>query len=144
MTLVIDASVACKWFFQEDLSREARELAQSDATFDAPDLILAECASAAWRRVRSETIPRAQARAFLNALPRWFETLVPSARLHEAAFEMACVLNHPVYDCLYLALADEQETRLITADRAFVERVAGSRWTARIEILSEASRPFLP
>ncbi len=138
MNLVVDASVACKWFFEEDLSSEALLLARSDAAFSAPDLILAECANAAWRRVRSATIPRAQARAFLSSLPHWFEALVPSARLHEAAFEMACVLGHPIYDCLYLALAQDDGTRMVTADRAFANRVRGSRWKNRIENLGVA------
>lgn len=135
MNLVIDASVACKWFFEEELSSEARALAESDAVFSAPDMILVECANAAWRRVRSETIPEAQARAFLKALPQWFESLAPSAQLHEAAFEMACDLEHPVYDCQYLALAQQEGTRLITADRVFVERARRSRWKDRIESL---------
>ena len=135
MTLVIDASVACKWFFEENLSAEARSLAESGAAFTAPDMILAECANAAWRRVRGNTIPRAQADAFLKALPRWFESLAPSARLHEAAFEMACALDHPVYDCLYLALAEREQTRMVTADRAFADRVAASPWKNRVESL---------
>ena len=136
MSLVIDASVACKWFFEENLSSEARGLAESETTFSAPDMILAECANAAWRRVRSKTIPEAQARAFLKALPQWFESLVPSGRLSEAAFEMACLLDHPVYDCQYLALAEDRETRLVTADLAFVDRVGRSRWKDRIESLA--------
>ena len=136
MNLVIDASVACKWFFEENLSSEARALAASEATFSAPDMLLAECANAAWRRVRSKTIPEAQALAFLKALPQWFESLVPSGRLNEAAFEMACVLDHPVYDCQYLALAEDKETRLVTADLAFVLRVGRSRWKDRIGSLA--------
>ena len=135
MNLVIDASIACKWFFEENLSSEARSLAESDAVFSAPDIVLVECANAAWRRVLKQSIPKAQAQAFLNALPRWFESLVPSVQLHEAAFEMACALNHPVYDCLYLALARHRETRLVTADIAFVERVRHSRWKDNIESL---------
>ena len=136
MNLVIDASVACKWFFEENLSCEARALAESEATFSAPDMILVECANAAWRRVRGKTVPEVQARAFLNALPQWFESLVPSVQLHEAAFEMACVLGHPVYECQYLALAQDKETRLVTANRAFVDRVNHSRWNDRIESLA--------
>ena len=138
MNLVIDASVACKWFFEENLSSEARALAESDAAFSAPDVILAECANAAWRRVLSRTVPRAQAQAFLKSLPHWFESLTPSVRLHEAAFEMACVLDHPVYDCLYLALAQDEETRLVTADRVFADRVRNSRWKDRIESLRKS------
>lgn len=132
MNLVIDASVACKWFFEENLSPEARALAESEATFSAPDMILVECANAAWRRVRGKTVPEAQAKAFLRALPQWFESLVPSGPLNRAAFEMACALDHPVYDCQYLALAADRETRLVTADLAFVDRVGRSRWKDRI------------
>ena len=94
MTRVIDASVACKWFFNEPLSAEARRLAASDATFVAPDMILAECANAAWRRVRDGTVTPAHARAFLDSLPLWFEALSPAAELHKAAFEMAHELGH--------------------------------------------------
>lgn len=135
MNLIVDASVACKWFFEEDFSSEARRLAESDVVFSAPDIVLVECANAAWRRVSRETIPKAQAQAFLRALPRWFESLVPSVQLHEAAFEMACALHHPVYDCLYLSLARNWETRLVTADLAFVERVRRSQWSDSIESL---------
>lgn len=133
--LVVDASVACKWFFDENLSSEARMLAESDAVFSAPDIILTECANAVWRRVVSGTVSRAHAQAFLNALPQWFELLVPSAQLHEAAFELACVLKHPVYDCQYLALAENEGTRLVTADRVFADRVRRSRWQDRVESL---------
>ena len=136
MNLVIDASVACKWFFDETLSAEARALAESKAAFFAPDMILIECANAAWRRVRGKAIPESQAQAFLRALPQWFESLTPSGRLHETAFRMACVLDHPVYDCQYLALAEDRDTRLVTADIAFVGRVRRSRWKDRIESLA--------
>jgi len=135
MTLVIDASVACKWFFEEPLSSEARALGESDEAFVAPDMILVECANAAWRRVSGETVPRVQARAFLAALPQWFEALVPSARLHETAFDMACALEHPVYDCQYLALAENEGAQLVTADRAFVKKVLRSPWRNRIKSL---------
>ena len=55
MTLVVDASVACKWFFEEILSTEARALARPAAVFSAPDMILVECANAAWRRMLANT-----------------------------------------------------------------------------------------
>ena len=137
MNLVIDASVACKWFFEENLSAEARALAESDAVFSAPDMILAECANVAWRRVSGGSVPEEHARAFLESLPQWFEFLVSSEQLHKVAFDMACALNHPVYDCQYLALAEREDSRMITADRAFIGRVRHSRWKNRIESLGE-------
>ena len=138
MTLVIDASVACKWFFEEPLSSEARSLATSNTVFTAPDMILAECANVAWRRVRSRAAPQAQAQAFLKTLPHWFDSLTPSERLHETAFAMAVALNHSVYDCLYLALAEREQTRMVTADRVFFKRVARSPWKRWVENLGGA------
>ncbi len=137
MTMVIDASVACKWFFNEPLAAEARMIAASDATFVAPDMILAECANAAWRRVRDAAITPAHARAFLGSLPLWFESLTPMSELHQPAFEMAHELGHPVYDCLYLALAEREQSPVVTADRAFADRVAGSRWRNLVENLGD-------
>ena len=85
MTTVIDASVACKWFFNEPLAEEARTIAASDATFVAPDMILVECANAAWRRVRSGTITPAHARALLGSLPLWFDSLTARGRVAGAS-----------------------------------------------------------
>lgn len=135
MNLVIDASVACGWFFEESLSDESRRVAESNAVFFAPDMILAECANVAWKKVRREEVQEQQAVAFLQALPRWFESLVPAAQLYETAFEMACVLDHSAYDCLYLALAEDQKTRLVTADIAFADQVLSSPWKDRVEVL---------
>jgi len=88
MNRVVDASVACKWFFEEDLSAEARALADARHVFIAPDLIIAECANVAWRRVRDGQVSLKQAEASLGALPAWSESLTSSAQLHEAAFRI--------------------------------------------------------
>ena len=82
------------------------------------------------------TITPAHARAFLGSLPLWFESLAAAAELHQPAFEMAHELGHPDYDCLYLAPAEREQSRVVTAERTFAERVAGSRWGSLIEHLS--------
>ena len=123
MNRIVDASVACKWFFEEDLSVEALALAATQYVLFAPDLIIAECADVAWRRVRDGQISLDHAEAFLEALPAWFEILTPSVQLHETAFRIAHTLNHPVYDCLYIALAARDAAPLVTADATLARRV---------------------
>ncbi len=140
MTRVIDASVACKWFFDEPLSDQALALAAAHRILLAPDLIVAECANVAWRRVRDGQVPLEQAEAFLKALPVWFESLTPSARLHETAFRVARRLNHPVYDCLYVALAAHVGAPLVTADAALAGRVRGTPWEDLVDLLGEEPR----
>lgn len=139
MNRVIDASVACKWFFEENLSLEARALAAADITFLAPDLIVAECANVAWGRTTTGSVPLDQAEALVAALPAWFAALTPCAQLREAAFRIARQLNHPVYDCFYVALAAREAAPLVTADAALVRRIRNSPWDSLVEPLGQLS-----
>jgi len=54
------------------------------------------------------------------------DRLEPDRHLQAEALALACHLNHPVYDCLYLALARREAASLISSDRrlnAQAERV---------------------
>ncbi|MBV8455806.1 MAG: type II toxin-antitoxin system VapC family toxin [Acetobacteraceae bacterium] len=48
-------------------------------------------------------------------LPRFFDALVSASMLARRATAIAGQLDHPVYDCLYLALAEAEQTELVTA-----------------------------
>ena len=56
-------------------------------------------------------------------------TLHPVADLIERAMQIAMEIEHPVYDCLYLACAERTESELATADRNLVNKVSGSSLT---------------
>jgi predicted nucleic acid-binding protein len=50
----------------------------------------------------------------------------PDRHLQAEALALACHLDHPVYDCLYLALARREAATLVSADgrlNALAERV---------------------
>ncbi len=44
-----------------------------------------------------------------------------SQALGEEAFQMAIETKRSIYDCLYLALAEALECRMVTADRRFFQ-----------------------
>jgi predicted nucleic acid-binding protein len=46
--------------------------------------------------------------------------IVPSSEVAKRAFGLAVQFNHPVYDCLYLALAERESITLITDDTKLV------------------------
>ena len=127
--VVVDASVAVKWFLPEDgeaLVSQALELLDAydkdEVRFVVPDLFYVETASAIWKAVRVGRVLRAfgdQALALLTQ--REFPT-VPSLRLLDKAFQIAMDRGRTVYDCLYVALAVQADAQLITAD----ERLANS------------------
>ena len=49
MTVVIDASVALKWFVEEQGTEQAAALLAGQDLLIAPDLIVAEVANAGWK-----------------------------------------------------------------------------------------------
>ena len=134
MTHVVDTSVILKWVVHEDDSALARAWAGTALT--APDLIEAELANALWKKVRrGEIDPRQALRAFLEA-PEAL-VIVPALPLLEQALPMAFGLNHPVCDCVFLALADRLQLRLLTADKRLVKACAGTRFQNMLRPLHE-------
>jgi predicted nucleic acid-binding protein len=117
---VVDASVAIKWLIDEPLSGQAVRLLDADVPLVAPELIYAEAANAIWAIARRGQIDTAEVHEALDLLADAPLTVPSSMRqLMAAAARLAHDLDHPVYDCLYLALALQEQRPVITADRRF-------------------------
>jgi predicted nucleic acid-binding protein len=126
--VVIDASVAAKWFIIEPGASAARDLVETDGVLIAPELVVAEVLNVLWKRLIRNDLELDQVAHVPHALPKLFAELWPTVWLAQRAFEIAAELRHPVYDCFYLALAESEDATLVTADRRLLGRLAGSRW----------------
>jgi predicted nucleic acid-binding protein len=122
---VVDASVAVKWVIDEEGSEAASLLAGE--SLSAPELLLAECANALWAKARRREMTGEEVLERLALLRSAPVRLVPLEELVEDAARLAVALDHPVYDCLYLALAVREGTRLVTADQQFARAVQADR-----------------
>lgn len=122
MILVIDASVAIKWFVQETLRPQARALLAARHEFVAPDLLVAKIANIAWKKTVRGEIPLEQARSIVRTvvLPPFISTFAESTALRERAFALAVQWKHPVYDCFYAACAEAVSAPLVSADEKFL------------------------
>ncbi len=130
MPFVVDASVAIKWVVAEPGSRDA--LALLDDELVAPDLLMAECTNTLWRLARQGILSKAGTEAALTFFAGVPITLVPTRSLMPRAFDMAFSLEHPAYECLYLALAERRGLVCLTADTRFHGKVASSEWAALV------------
>ena len=126
MTLVIDASVVVKWFVPEPDSGVADSLIESGEALIAPDIVLIEVANAFSKICQRGEMATDQAAAALTALANGALSLYPSIGLVAAALRLASDLKHPVYDCLYVALAEREGASLVTADERLYGCVEGS------------------
>lgn len=132
MALIVDASVAVKWFVAEDLHEVARNLLTVDEPLLAPDILATEFANVMWVKTRRREIEPEQAARALGAVVQGVPLLRASVPLLPRALEFAGVLDHPVYDCVYLALAHQLAAPLVTADRRLLTAVEGS--TLEVEL----------
>ena len=135
MTIVVDASVAARWFLDIEKSDAALALLNSGERLIAPDLVIAEATNAAWKARIFGQIPLETVVDFVQKSSRLFDELVPLADLRNRAFDIALVLKHPAYDCFYLALAEERECRVVTADGRLRSRCANTRFAKLVKPL---------
>jgi predicted nucleic acid-binding protein len=71
---------------------------------------------------------RADALIALDAALLAIDHLIPMEELRGRALELAIELQHPIYDCFYLALAERERAPLISADKrllAMAKRMKG-------------------
>jgi predicted nucleic acid-binding protein len=113
---VIDASVAIKWVIDEPGTQQALLLRQVRHQLSAPDLLVPECANILWKKVRRQELTVDEAMLAARLLQRADVRLEPMRPLLEAATRLAVALDHPAYDCTYLALAQVLSCPLVTAD----------------------------
>ena len=139
-TLVIDASIAVKWVIEEEGTPQALTLRRT-ARLLAPELLVAECANILWKKARRNELSREEALLAARLLQTAAIELVPTRSLLAAATRIAIALDHPAYDCLYLALAIENDCRFVTADERFLRKLGGrrSRFRAKAVLLTEAA-----
>ncbi|NNM74104.1 type II toxin-antitoxin system VapC family toxin [Enterovirga sp. DB1703] len=143
MSLVVDASVAVKWFVREEHSDRARELAESGAHLIAPRLIQLEVANALRRKVRDRVMAAEQALGRMAVLASYLDRLVDEQDVLTAAFMRAAALDHPIYDLIYLETARRYDAVMVTADQRLVQKLDGLGDGRLVRQLDrwEASRP---
>lgn len=129
---VVDASVAFAWFVEVPASAQAVRLldAAPPARLLAPDLVLVELLNAGWKAWHSGAITEEQFEGIAE--------LAPAATLLPATRRWSQRLDHPAYDCLYLALAEARNARLITQDQRLLERLGQDPQAGGLAVTLEA------
>jgi predicted nucleic acid-binding protein len=134
MTLVIDASVAVRWFLPEPLSDRARLILARGESVIAPEIAPIEIMNVAWKRLARRLITPAQAAEICRRATMPFSSLTPLRDLWPRAAELMLALDHPIYDCLYLALAEAESCPLVTADDKLAALGAGRKGISIIRL----------
>lgn len=124
--IVVDASVAVKWFLKEEHSEESLAILETDRKLHAPIIAECEVAGSFSRALRRGDIDTSEAQ---NCFERWMLSLrtnvVSISHDREdviAGHDLALKLEHPLADCIYLAMAKRIRATLVTADKPFFDK----------------------
>jgi predicted nucleic acid-binding protein len=138
---VIDASIAVKWVVEETGTGDALLLRQAGRII-APELLLAECANILWKKVHRRELSEQEAILAARLLQGADMEMVSTRSLLESATSIAIELDHPAYDCVYIALAAASDCRFVTADERLLRKLRQgrrNRWRDQVISLAEAA-----
>jgi predicted nucleic acid-binding protein len=128
---VLDASVALKWFLpssNELLGTESlrllRQYAKGEIDFLVPDIFWAEVGNVLWKGSRQRRWSRETAERIAAEMKSQNFPTVPSLALTAEALKIAFTYDRSVYDCLYVALAIQSKSQMITADERLANALA--------------------
>jgi len=126
LACVLDASAAVRLILADPAAADLAERVGGAALVLAPELMLTELDNTIWKLQRADRLNDLDPQELLAEARELVDRLEPDRHLQAEALALACHLNHPVYDCLYLALARREATSLISSDQrlnALAERV---------------------
>jgi predicted nucleic acid-binding protein len=129
--VVVDASIAFLWFAHEPDRWGAARLLETEAALLAPDLMAVETTNAWWKKLRRHEMDMVDLEQAVTNLLALGIAWTPSGALLRPAARLAAELGHPVYDCMYLALAASESAALATADdrlRRAADRLGVQVW----------------
>lgn len=128
--VVVDTSVAVKWFVAEQHSVEARRILDQyqdgAVSLLAPDLLVAEFYNVIGKKHDRGMLSQSDAQSILAAFRYLSFTLFPTVDLLDDAFNIAATHHRSVYDSLFVALSTRENCRCVTADEKFINAVGFS------------------
>ena len=134
--IVVDASVAIKWYVPEPGAAEATAILQAGRSLLAPDLLVAELGNVLWKKVRRGELSAAEgaeiANGFAQACP---VELWASGPLLQPALHIAIEFGRSVYDSLYLAVALAEGVSLVSSDERFLNALRGTPLETTVRLL---------
>jgi predicted nucleic acid-binding protein len=127
MKLVLDSSVGVKWVLIEALTDKARRLRDDFGNgviqLLSPDFFPLEVLHALTKAERQNRINPTEASTFWLDLMTTCPVLYPSLPLASRACAIAAKARIGIYDCLYVALAEQEKCELATADDKLVKNL---------------------
>jgi predicted nucleic acid-binding protein len=131
--VVVDASVAVKWFVPENHSAEALRLLDARFRRHIPVLLHTEFGQTIWKKIyQRKEMEAADGTSILRGLMIMALEVHAVTPLVEPALDIALATGRTVYDSIYLALATALGCKLVTADQKLYNALQNGPFAADV------------
>ena len=139
MNIVIDESVAIKFYVPEILSDNAWEIltraTDGEIVLYAPDLIYPETGNILWKKLRRQELTSEEVDEIVDAIADLPLRIEPSKPVLPLAVSISCYSGITVYDAMYVAMARIYETQMITADKKLIDSLTKTEFKNNVRLL---------
>jgi len=129
---IVDASVAAKWFIEEEYSEAALSVLDEKNQLHAPDFLLLEMNSIICKWVRRSAVTPEEGSRLRDALRQYPIQHHTFISFLDSAFVIANQTEQSIYDCLYVALAALVKGSMVTADRKLYDILKNGRFKKHV------------
>ncbi len=141
--ICVDASVVAKWAFIEVLTEEAEPIRAAVAgervRMAVPDSFFVECVSIVYHKLQQGLVNTEEAKSALRILHQVPGQVVAVRDLGESVLTWASGLAISAWDAAYLAVAEQEQCELWTADKELAHRA--QQQVGWVRLLGEDSWP---
>lgn len=130
---VVESTVAIKWFIPETHSSDAARLLEGRHELLANDMLLPESSGIISRKARLGELTLKECREVFKAVQSVPVSIYPSKDLLEGALEIAVAMDRPLSDGFNLALAVQQDCRLVTAGKKLHDTLQGTPFSMHVK-----------
>ncbi len=141
--VVLDPSVAIKWYIEEEDSAASIEFQQRVRTTAAriivPPLFFDEVANILWKKetLRKEVFPKAAKEILWEVLRLPLHVYLDRHELLPKALDIATQQRISVYDAIYVATAIQNKAVFVTADQRLIQKLLATPLSSALASMEE-------
>jgi predicted nucleic acid-binding protein len=117
LTIVVDTSVVVNALITQRFTAAAEQWIEVSTPILAPEFLRIELANTLWKVEKAGYIDQRESDEAWRHIMTGRIRFLPDMDYLDNARRIARRLNHPIYDCLYLAVSEAHDATLVTADR---------------------------
>ncbi len=117
MIIVLDTSAAIEIILNRKSSELFAEKIRQAEWVISPSLFISEVTNVFWKYQKFANYSYADCEKNIEQAIAIPDDYINDLELYREAFNMSCMLDHPVYDMLYLILARRNNAVLLTMDK---------------------------